>query len=350
MKYSFLLILFISLHTYAQKIDVLLVGVSHNYGKSPQQDLSNIYPQIRNFKPTAFFGEFLSKEDEQLVMDYWCKEDNIKRLKILRNNRDIKTERLSGTIDSLKRQVLSNPSDYRLKADLAHAYYLNQDVSNAHYQYWQVWDHLQKSPDIQLENYVNSLLSPALDVSGRSMTRLQTSEYALIAFPMMQELGITELLPMDCQDYDLNWSASALAFHNKFEPFKSDSTASYTKLLTEILTRRIKGFEKYSDIEKKSNRFTEWLNTDEASAILASGDFYFSDLYSITGFPKEAMLSQMHWWWMRNKGMCDNVVNSARALDQKKVVVIVGANHRKYMQDIFEKMPEVSVKNITNTQ
>ncbi len=350
MKYSFLLFLFATFNTYAQKVDVLLIGVAHNYSKSPQQDLSNLYAQVRNFKPTAFFGEFLSKEDEQLVMDYWCKEDNIKRLKILRNNRDIKTERLSGTIDSLKKQVLSNPKNYRLKADLAHAYYLNQDVSNAHYQYWQVWDHLQKSPNIQLETYVNKLLSPNLDTTGRSMRRLKTSEYALIAFPLMQEMNIPELLPMDCQDYDLNWSASALAFYNRFEPFKKDTTASYTKELESILAKRIKGFEACADIEKKSTRFTEWLNTNEASAILASGDFYFADMYNIPGFPKEEMLSQIHWWLMRNKGMCENVVNKARTLNLEKVVVIAGANHRKYMQDIFEKMPDVSVKNITNTQ
>ncbi|MCH5717113.1 DUF5694 domain-containing protein [Niabella hibiscisoli] len=95
---------------------------------------------------------------------------------------------------------------------------------------------------------------------------------------------------------------------------------------------------------KKSTRFTEWLNTNEASAILASGDFYFADMYNIPGFPKEEMLSQIHWWLMRNKGMCDNVVKKARTLNLKKVVVIAGANHRKYMQDIFEKMPNVSVK------
>ena len=49
---------------------------------------------------------------------------------------------------------------------------------------------------------------------------------------------------------------------------------------------------------------------------------------------------------MRNEGMCENVVNRSKKQGVKKVVVIAGANHRKYMQDIFEKMPEVSVKNL----
>ena len=49
---------------------------------------------------------------------------------------------------------------------------------------------------------------------------------------------------------------------------------------------------------------------------------------------------------MRNKGMCENVVNRAKSLKAEKVVVIVGASHRKYMQDIFNTMPNVRVRNI----
>lgn len=350
MKYSFFLFLLISINIYAQKVDILLIGVSHNYGNYPQQDFSSIHSKIRKFNPTAFFGEFLSKEDERLVMDYWCKQDNIKRLETLKKNRTITAEALPKTIDSLRKLSLLNPKDYQLKTDLAHAYYLNQDVSNGHYQFWQVFNHLQKTPDIELENYVNKLLSPQLDVTGRSMKRLKTSEYALIAFPMMQEMKIQELLPMDCQDFDLNWSASALAFYNKFEPFKKDTLASYMNELKVILTKRSNGFEKIVGIEKNSKTITEWFNTDEASAIFASGDFYFPEMYEIKNFPKEEILSQIHWWLMRNKGMCENVVNRARALGTKKVVVVAGANHRKYMQDIFKKMPNVTVRNINEME
>lgn len=348
MKYSFFLILFITINVYAQKVDIVLIGVSHNYSNYPQQDFSGIYSKIKKFKPTAFFGEFLSKEDERLVMDYWCKQDNIKRLEILRKNRNTPIEALPKTIDSLRKLSLLKPQDYRVKADLAHAYYLNQDVANGHYQFWQVFSNLQQTPNTELENYVNKLLSPQLDTTGRSMKRLKTSEYALIAFPMMLEMKIQELLPMDCQDYDLNWVASSVAFYNKFETFKKDTT--YTNELKVILTKRDKGFEKSASIEKKSKNVTDWLNTDEASIIFASGDFYFPELYDMKNFPREEMLSQIHWWLMRNNGMCNNVVNQARALGLNKVVVLAGANHRKYMQDIFKKMQNVTVKNINEIE
>jgi len=182
MKYFFLVFFFLAFKVYAQRVDVLLIGVSHNYGNYPQQDLSSIQNKIKNFKPEAFFGEFLSKEDEQNIMDYWCKQENLKRLETLRKNRYIETETLPKIIDSLKRLSLLNPKDNYLKTDLAHAYYLNQDVSNAHFQFWQIFNSLQQKANIELENYVNKILSPELDVKGRSMKRQKLLNTHLLPF------------------------------------------------------------------------------------------------------------------------------------------------------------------------
>jgi hypothetical protein len=88
------------------------------------------------------------------------------------------------------------------------------------YQYWQIYDRLKQAPDSKLQEYVDQLLSPELDTTGRSMRRLKTSEYALIGFPMMQKLGIQELFPMDCQDYDLNWNASWLHLMQNLMSFR----------------------------------------------------------------------------------------------------------------------------------
>ncbi|MDN3587572.1 DUF5694 domain-containing protein [Pedobacter aquatilis] len=346
MKYFFALFLLFSCSASAQKLEVFLIGVSHNYSKYPKQDVSDIYRKIERFKPDGFFGEFLSKTDEQNLMDYWCKKDNLARLQMLRKNRYIAEKLLMKKIDSLKELTLQQPENFQLKTDLAHAFYLNQDVSNAHYQYWQVFDALKAKPDAKLQEYVDAVLSPRLDTTGRSMRRLQSSEYALIAFPMMKKMGINELLAMDSQDYDLNWNASWAAFDTKFLVFRKDTSAVFRMALKEKLEKINKGFAEYDRIEKTSNKVTEWLNTPEASAISASGDFYLPEMYNMKGFPKEEMLSKIHWWIMRNEGMCKNVVTHSKAKGLKKVVVIAGANHRKYMQDIFEKIPGVIVKNL----
>jgi len=62
------------------------------------------------------------------------------------------------------------------------------------------------------------------------------------------------------------------------------------------------------------------------------------------------MLSKIHWWLMRNEGMCNNVLSRSKEKGVKRVVVMAGANHRKYMQDIFEKMPGVIVRNINEVK
>ncbi|MGN7986169.1 DUF5694 domain-containing protein [Pedobacter sp. 22226] len=350
MKFIFILLLFISFNASAQKLEILLIGVSHDYGNYQKQDFSDIYRKIQRFKPTAFFGEFLSKEDEKNLMDYWCKKDNLKRLKTLRKNRNIPTDRLAKTIDSLKARCLQAPENFRLKTDLAHAYYLDQDVANGHYQYWQVFSRLKQSPDNGLLAYVDGLLSPESDTTGRSMRRLKNSEYALIAFPMMQKMGIMELLPMDCQDYDLNLNAAWSVSDEKFNTFKEDTSAIFRRELNEKLSRINAGFELYDKIEKSSSRVTEWLNTAEAAAISSSGDFYLPELYDMKNFPKEEMLSKIHWWMMRNQEMCNNVVKLSKKKGLTRVVVTAGANHRRYMQDIFEKMTGVKVRNINQAE
>lgn len=62
MKYIFYLFFLISINVKAQDLEVLLIGVSHDYSKYPAQNFSSIHQKIRKFKPDVFFGEFLSKE------------------------------------------------------------------------------------------------------------------------------------------------------------------------------------------------------------------------------------------------------------------------------------------------
>jgi hypothetical protein len=64
---------------FSQKLDIPLIGASHDYCRSKAQNISMIQERIRRFRPMAFFGEFVSPEDEKNLMDYWCKAENLKR-------------------------------------------------------------------------------------------------------------------------------------------------------------------------------------------------------------------------------------------------------------------------------
>lgn len=41
--------------------------------------------------------------------------------------------------------------------------------------------------------------------------------------------------------------------------------------------------------------------------------------------------------------MCMNIVSRANEIHAKRVVVMVGANHRKFMQEIFQTIPNIEV-------
>jgi hypothetical protein len=88
------------------------------------------------------------------------------------------------------------------------------------------------------------------------------------------------------------------------------------------------------------------LNTDETSEVSASDDFYLAIMYKMCGFSKEEMQSKIHWWIMRNEGMCHNIIKRAKKVRAKKLVVIAAADDRKYMQDIGRVMQDVKVMNI----
>ena len=51
----------------------------------------------------------------------------------------------------------------------------------------------------------------------------------------------------------------------------------------------------------------------------------------------------LHQWQLRNEEMAHNVVERARIAGAKRVVVGVGANHRKIMVDILRTIPGVKV-------
>ena len=55
-----------------QKLEILLIGSSHDYSVCPPQDFASVHQKIKQFKPDAFFGEYRLPEEEKVLMDYWA--------------------------------------------------------------------------------------------------------------------------------------------------------------------------------------------------------------------------------------------------------------------------------------
>jgi Family of unknown function (DUF5694) len=333
--------------SFAQNVEILLIGTSHDYSKNPPQDFSKIHAKIRQFKPDAFFGEFRSKEDERLLMDYWCKSFNLERIERLQKKRPIAEKDLPKVIADLKAKITQNPHDWKSRIDLAHAFFLDQDVSNGRFQMWQAYHDTQTPANQTIFEYSKLVLSTNIDSLHKAIKNYSTSEYDYIAYPMMIEMGFKEVYPMDCQVYDMNWNASKYdVFKKKLDAMDKDSINCLTPAFVKLYDNFNAIMKADDEREKVDKYFTEYLNTDEAGKMADAADFLLPEMYDMPCFPKEAVLSARHWWMMRNQGMCDNTVNRARKMGVKRVVILAGANHRMPMQAIFEKMPNVKVWNI----
>ena len=346
MKNLLFFFLFFASNLMAQNIEVLLIGTSHDYSKNPPQDFSKIHDKIRQFKPDAFFGEFRSKEDERLLMAYWCKTYNNERIERLRKKRPIAEKDLPKVIGDFKAKIAQNPNDWQTRIDLAHAYFLDQDVSNGRFQMWQAYHNKQTPINQTIFEYSKLVLAPDMDSLHKAVANYSNSEYDRIAYPMMMEMGFKEIYPMDCQVYDLNYSAAVDSLWTRYNEFQKDSVNKYTADFKKWEKKMYDGQRKMKEIEKTDKYFTEYSNTDEAGKIGASFDYFLPEMYDFNGFPKEEALASLHWWQMRNEEMCENTVTRARKLGVKRLVVLAGSNHRIAMQAIFEKMPNVKVWNI----
>jgi hypothetical protein len=346
MKNILLLICLMASPLMAQNIEVLLIGTSHDYSKNPPQDFSNIHQTIRAFKPDAFFGEFRSVEDEKQLMDYWCKSFNNERIARLRQLRNTPEAALPKIISDLKIKLERDPNDWKSRVDIVHAYYLNQDVANAYCQNWLIFHNKNKPIDSTAFDYLKLILEPKVTSVKQAIKQYSQSEYHYIAFPMMQEMGFKEIYPMDCQVYDLNYQVSDSLLFTKYDALKKDSINCFTTAFKKLEAEMEAGYAKDKEMDKSNTHLTEWINTDEANKLAASFDYFLPEMYDLPCFPREELRSKLHWWNMRNEGMCENTVVRARKLGVKRIVVLAGGSHRKPMQEIFQKMPNVKVWNI----
>lgn len=334
--------------SFAQNLEILLVGALHDYSKAATQDFSKIHGKIRQFKPDAFFGEYRSKEDERLLMNYWCKSFNNERIERLKAKRPIAEKDLPKVIADLKAKINKNPDDWIARIDIAHAYFLDQDVANAHFQMWQVFNNKKIPANDDILKYAQLVLPPTVDSLHKAIKNYNNSEYHYIAFPMMMEMGFKEIYPMDCQVYDLNYGIAVDTFWTKYEAFQKDTIDGYNAAFKKLEKAMYAAQNNRNKLEKTDKYFTEYVNTDEAGKVNLTYDYLVSEMYDFKGFPKEAVLAATHWWNMRNAGMCQNTIVRAKKLGVKKIVIVVGANHRMGMQALFEKMPNVKVWNIND--
>ncbi|GAB3955476.1 hypothetical protein GCM10028805_43130 [Spirosoma harenae] len=331
----------------SQPLDILLIGTAHQYGKNLVEHFDYPLSKALAFRPDAVFGEDLAPQDYDALPDFWNKAALEKRVAYIRSHPYPDPQPADQFIQQTYALLRKRPDSHQERMRLARALFLIHDFGNARYQLYQL-DKFQSSFDSQHHTAYRAILG-----EPDSLYRSRSSEYHNIFFPLLDQLKQDRILPMDSQQYDLRWQAAWNSLSDKLEravAAEKDSNSANYRVWTSFLQWQ-HTFRLAEDQIQQAGQTTRSSNTDLYSARVDSVNFGGDRLLQhLSGFPAAEAAQMRHYWQLRNEAMCQNIVNRARAIKARRVVVGVGSAHRKTMIDILRAMPNVTVYTLNEYQ
>ncbi|MVM40798.1 hypothetical protein GO730_29050 [Spirosoma sp. HMF3257] len=327
-----------------QPLEILFIAAAHDYGAKPVEDFTYAINKALAFKPDAVFGENLSPEDYDALDRHWNKEAIDKRLAYLTKLGYPVPKHPQAFIARQYKLLRKYPNYHQERMKLAHALFMTHDFGNASYQFY-LLDKMRPAFGAEEVAAFTRILGPVDSLKNVGFRR--TNEYYNIFHPIAQTLKLEKIMPMDCQKYNTPWSAAWEKTDSLYKIFEKSIEAdtnsadyrTYQKLVNEN-----NALQRLLNKANQAGKSTEFLNTVEWDKYTDFGNFYGNRyLFGLKGFPENGVRDMLKYWTLRNEGMCQNIVNRARQLGAKRVVVGVGASHRELMVSILKAMPGVTV-------
>jgi hypothetical protein len=334
-----------------QPLEILMIGTSHDYGKKATEKFDYVMDKVRAYQPDAVFGEFLSAEDYDAIPNYWNKANVEKRIAYVRDLGYPLPANREKLIAQSYKALKENPNYHQDRMKLTNALVQQHDFANAQYQLYQL---MQRKDAFGAEERATFTKTLGPIDSLHRLGYRTTSEYYYMLFPLMNELKIDKMMSMDCQKYDLAWQGAwdrADTLVRLFEAQVDKDSTSAEALAYKALNQRTSVLNKLSKTAEREGVATKFYNSIEGDEFLNIVNFYGGKrLFSVKGFPEKELSEMLRYWQLRNEGMCQNIVSRARAAGVKRVVVGVGANHRKIMVDLLRAYPGVTVYELNDYQ
>lgn len=329
---------------FAQQIQILVVGSSHE-NKPGAENYEMVIEKLKNFQPDMLFGEYLSPADyNALAPGSYAFEGLKKAKKLVASGYALPVKNLEKKITSASKSLYKFPYYHKLRMDLASHYVMQGDRGNAEYQFYLIEHHMKKAFGKDEQAYYQAHFGNLNSIKNARLYR-PLSEYTNIYFPLLYTLKQNKIYPMDCQKYDLPWSAAWGRADSAYQVLKAkakgDTASAEAKTYAAI--------QKYSDLtedDKKRMTPSPYFNMahDRYSELNDAWNFYGgSHFYGWAGFPENDVRAMIKQWNLRNEGMCANVLKQAKEQKATKVIVGVGAAHRKLMEDILSRDPDVKI-------
>lgn len=334
-------------HAQNQKpVEVLMIGTSHTYNMTYPEDFKGVIQKALRFRPDAVFGETLSPADYDALTDYWNKATMEKRFAYLKSLNYPAPANPDKFIRQTTNLLRKHPNYHQDRMKLARALYLKHDYGNARYQLYRL--------DKARHNFGPEEVSAYRTILGvpDSLYRSRNNEYHNMAFPLVDSLGYNQILSMDSQRHDLKWQTAwdaADPLYKKWETGLENDTNNVDTRRYIDLMRRMDTLQKAESKAEKEGRGTAYLNSPDGDEFLNIVNFYGARrLFGCKNFPEKEVAAMLAEWQNRNDDMVRNTVERARKAGVSRVVVFVGANHRKIMVDGFRATPGVTVHELNS--
>ncbi|WP_129718237.1 DUF5694 domain-containing protein [Pedobacter sp. SYP-B3415] len=345
---SFLLVVLCSLffvNAYSQQIEIVVVGSSHD---NPQgsENFAQVVSKLKKFKPDMVFGEYSPAGDfVQLESDNWARKAFARGQTFMNRQFGDAPGNLTKKISGANRELRKSPNGQgRLRMDLASWYAANNDRANTEYQVFVVENYMKKTFAEAERMYYDQHFLHQDSLKSARLFRPK-SEYTTIFFPLVYELGLDGIDSMDCQKFDKPWSKAWGETDSLIRVLEKQAKADTTSQLAHTL-KELERLSNLTDEDKKNMHASEYanMNTDRYAELNDAWNFYGGpQAFDLPGFPAASARRMYAEWTNRNEGMCANVIRQARASKAKRVVVGVGAAHRKIMADMLARNRDVKI-------
>lgn len=344
---AFLLLTAVALKSNAQnQIEIVIVGSSH-YNAKPAQDYQPVIDKLKSFKPDMVFGEYLPETDyAKLEADNWAVQAFKKGHDYIEKLNPETPKNISSQIKKEKKALSSFAYYHKTRMDLAANYARNWDRGNTEYQIFVLENYMKNSFGKEEKIQYTKMFGSSDSLKKAGLYR-PASEYSKIYFPLIYQLGQSQIYNMDCQSYDKPWSEAwsktDTLYKTMIKKAKADSSSAEAATAKAIDT-----YWSYSKEEEKVFNADQYagMNTVKYGMMDEAWNFYGgSHFYGYAGFPTEPVKAMIAQWTLRNEGMCKNIIDQAKAKNAKRIVVGVGASHRKWMEEILAKNPGVKIIN-----
>ncbi|MBB6237076.1 hypothetical protein HDC90_001694 [Pedobacter sp. AK013] len=328
------------------QIEIVIVGSAHNNSKSTQ-NFQAIIDKLKNFKPDMVFGEYLPQGDyAKLEESNWAKELFKKEHDYLEKLNPESPKNIDAQIKKDRKALAKFAYYHKTRMNLAVNYAKNWDRGNADYQIFVLENYMKQSFGKE-EQVIYTKMFGGIDSLKKIGFYRPGSEYVKIYFPLIYQLKLDRIYNMDCQTYDKPWSIAWAKTDSLSQILikraKADSSSAEAATM-----KAIEAYWSYTPEEEKAFNADPYagMNTVKYGILDEAWNFYGGPhFYGYAGFPTETVKEMIAQWTLRNEGMCKNIVEQAKAKNAKRVVVGVGASHRKWMEEILAKNQAVKIIN-----